>query len=210
MKRRTEYVLASVASIPVLLLAYTALHEAGHAAVALAHGATIEEFVLGPGAHVAWTGGTWSDAGFALSAVAGAVLPWLVAVVVLCVYRERARRVSYHVLHLLVVVGVAGSTLPWLVIPALTLAGVTPPAGDDVTSALDAGLPGWALALAALVAGGGLVLLAVRRGVVRAWRGVVREVRAEAASQAPAATTPLVPAPSVPADDRLTGADAGR
>ncbi len=188
MDRRTEYVVSTLASMPVLLLAYTFLHEAGHALVAMANGATVESFVVGLDAHVTWSGGTWTDGTTALHAVAGVTLPLLVVAAALLGYRRHVRNVTYHVLHATGAAVVAGSTLPWVAIPALSGLGVAPPAGDDVTHALDAGLPAWAVTVSAMGALVGLVGLMALRGLPQGWWRIVREIRA-GSTTTPGSTT---------------------
>lgn len=187
MSRRTEYLVAVLLAAPAVLVLYAFVHEAGHALVALANGATIEEFVfLGPGAHVTWSGGTWTDATIILGTVAGVGLPVLLVLLLLLVYRARVRSITYHVAHGAAVIGVTFTTLLWIAVPLIALTGGTPSIDDDVVHALDAGAPAAVVGLCALATLVLLVGLAVRRGLTTALLEIVREVRAAHTTPGPA------------------------
>lgn len=170
----------SLAASPLLgILGYSAVHEAGHAVVALANGARVDRFVVGPNAHVAWSGGSFSDAATSFSQAAGALLPALLLLVALAVYRPRVRSDVYHTVYAVTAGCTAGSLLAWVVIPVVAVVG-TPPPGDDVTRFLEtSGMPPLALSGIAAAVLAGLVALAVRRRVPQTWLRVLREVAAE-------------------------------
>lgn len=161
------------------IVVYSAVHEAGHALVAVANGAQVDRFVVGPNAHVAWSGGSFSAAATSLSHAAGALLPTLLLVVALAAYRSRARSDVYHTLYAVLTACTIGSLLAWVVIPVVAAVG-TPPPGDDVTRLLESsGMPPLALGGIATATLAGLVTLAVWRRVPQTWVRILREVAAE-------------------------------
>lgn len=180
MGRRARVLTACLAASPLLtLFGYSAVHEAGHAVVALANGAHIDRFAIGPGAHVGWSGGSFSQGAVTLSHAAGALLPALLLVAALLVYRSTVRNDVYHVLYGVVATSTAASLLAWVAIPVVAMVG-TPPPEDDVTRFLESsGLPPLALAALSILALGCLVALAVQRGLPQACVGIVRDVAAE-------------------------------
>lgn len=170
----------ALAAAPLLgVVAYSAVHEAGHALVAVANGAQVDRFVVGPDAHVAWSGGSFSAAATSLSHAAGALLPALLLVVALAAYRSRARSDVYHTLYAVLTACTIGSLLAWVAIPVVAAVG-TPPPGDDVTLFLESsGVPPLALCALATATVAGLVAVAVWRRVPQTWLRVLREVAAE-------------------------------
>ncbi len=170
----------TLAASPLLgMLAYSAVHEAGHAVVAVANGARVDRFVIGPDAHLAWSGGSFSDAATSLSHAAGALLPALLLVVALAVYRPRVRSDVYHTGYAVMAGCTLGSLLAWVVIPVVAVVG-TPPPEDDVTRFLEAsGMPELALSAVAAATLVSLVAVAVWRRVPQTWLRVLREVAGE-------------------------------
>lgn len=168
-----------VASPLLGIVAYSAVHEAGHALVAVANGAQVDRFVVGPNAHVAWSGGSFGAAATSLSHVAGALLPVLLLLVALAAYRPRVRSDVYHTLYAVLTACTIASLLAWAVIPVVAAVG-TPPPGDDVTRFLEAsGMPPMALSGIATATLAGLVVVAVWRRVPQTWVRILREVAAE-------------------------------
>lgn len=178
MSRRTQ-VMVTVAVAPVAyLFGYTFLHEGGHALVALAAGARIDSFTLGPNAHMSHSGGSFTTLTESLLHCAGVALPVLVLVGALLAYRRTSGSDVYHVLHAVLAVSITASVLPWVVIPVVALVG-TAPAGDDVTHLIEAsGVSPLVVAAVALATLGGLVALAVTRGLPQTVGRAMREVRA--------------------------------
>ncbi len=168
-----------VASPLLGIVAYSAVHEAGHALVAVANGARVDRFVVGPDAHVAWSGGSFSATATSLSHAAGVLLPVLLLAVALVVYRPQTRSDVYHALSFVLTACTIGSLLAWVVIPVVAAVG-TPPPNDDVTRFLESsGMP--PLVLCAITTGtvAGLVAVAAWRRLPQTWVRVLREVAAE-------------------------------
>lgn len=186
MGRRVGVLVACLAASPlVALVGYSAAHEAGHAVVALANGAHIDRFAVGPGAHVAWSGGSFSPGVAALVHVAGALLPALLLAGALLAYRSTVRGDVYHTVYAVAAASTTASLLAWVVIPVVAVVG-TPPPDDDVTRFLETtGLPPLALAACSLVAIGGLVALAAWRRLPQTWLGILRQVAAEQKAATP-------------------------
>ena len=178
--RRAGTLVALLVVSPLLgLFGYSAVHEAGHAAVALANGAQVERFAIGPGAHVAWSGGSFSQGAASLTHGAGALLPALLLLGALLVYRPTVRSDAYHTVYAVVAASTTASLLAWVAIPVIAMVG-TPPPGDDVTRFLaTSGFPAPALAASAALAVGGLVAVAVRRRLPQTWVAILRDVAAE-------------------------------
>ena len=171
---------AGLVATPLLgVVAYSAVHEAGHALVAVANGARVDRFVVGPDAHVAWSGGSFSTAATSLSHAAGALLPALLLLVALAAYRSRAGSDLYHTLYAVLTACTIGSLLAWVAIPVVAQVG-TPPPADDVTRFLESsGLPPLALCGIATATVAGLAAVAAWRRVPQTWFRILREVAAE-------------------------------
>ncbi|MGZ6346646.1 MAG: M50 family metallopeptidase [Anaerolineales bacterium] len=132
-------------------LAYTILHEGGHALAGLAFGGTVREIdvnFFNLGAHVSIDGSfsRYQEAGINVSGAALPLLVWLVLILAL------PKKGSPLVLgtKFLATTGTLCSLLAWVVIPFLYLKNDAP-AGDDVTRFLaNSGLPPLAVAFGAL------------------------------------------------------------
>lgn len=179
MPRTTAFLVGIAVGTAAMLLGYAAVHEAGHALVLVANGASITAFTVGPDAHVSWVGGELSTSALSLENVAGAALPALLLVALLAAYRRRVGSGVYHACYAIVVVGTTSSLLAWVGIPLLALFGDAP-RGDDVTAFLDiSGAPPVVVALVAACGIGGFLTLAALRGLPQTCLREVRLVRAE-------------------------------
>ena len=118
-----------------LLYVYTFLHEGGHALVGVLYGGTIEKFVLGLNAHVRISGASFTPFGAALFHAAGVLLPVMILVIALAVYKTSHKNIHYHLFHGLFGFGIIGSLFAWIAIPVMAMFS-EPPAGDDVTKFL--------------------------------------------------------------------------
>jgi hypothetical protein len=123
-------------------LAYTVLHEGGHALAGLSFGGTVREIdvnFLNLGAHVN-IGGSFSRIQQAVINVSGAALPFLVwLVLILALPKKGSPLVRWA--KFIVSAGAICSLLAWVIIPILYIKN-NAPAGDDVTRFLvNSGLP---------------------------------------------------------------------
>lgn len=162
--------LTGLALTPALVIVvYMTLHEAGHALAITAGGGQVTDFVLGPDAHVSFTGVGLSRADEAWIRVSGVLLPLLVLVPVAAL---RPARLPGHLLRgaqLLTVVSFAATLVPWVVIPLVSLV-AAPPAGDDVTLFLQSsGTPALVLSASAALTLLAVLLLARRAGLAETW-----------------------------------------
>jgi hypothetical protein len=150
-------------------LAYTTLHEGGHALAGLAFGGRVTDFNVNffdLGAHVG-LGGDFSRAQNAVINVSGVTLPllaWLALILLL------PRRDGFLLLwtKIILSMGTLNTLLAWIILPILALNGNAPP-GDDVTRFLsNSGLHPLAVAAgAALLYIAGWTLFLRRTGDLR-------------------------------------------
>jgi hypothetical protein len=158
-------------------LAYTVLHEGGHALAGLAFGGTVREIdvnFFNLGAHVN-IDGSFSRYQEAVINVSGAALPFLVwLVLTLALPKEGSPLVLWA--KFIASAGTLCSLLAWVVIPFLYIKNDAP-AGDDVTRFLaNSGLPPLAVAFGALVLFVGGWFLFVRRfpGTRSIWNVIIK------------------------------------
>src|SRR5450759_2969470 len=158
-------------------LAYTVLHEGGHALAGLAFGGTVREIdvnFFNLGAHVN-IDGSFSRYQEAVINVSGAALPFLVwLVLTFALPKEGSPLVLWA--KFIASAGTLCSLLAWVVIPFLYIKNDAP-AGDDVTRFLaNSGLPPLAVAFGALVLFVGGWFLFVRRfpGTRSIWNVIIK------------------------------------
>jgi len=153
----------------VVALAYTTLHEGGHALAGLAFDGRISEFdvnFFNLGAHVNIDGG-FNRSQNAVINVSGAGLPLLAWLVLILALPKKGSPLLQWT-KFITSAGTLCSLLAWVIIPFLYLKN-SAPAGDDVTKFIaNSGLPPLAVAFCALALfAGGWLLFALRFGGMR-------------------------------------------
>lgn len=133
-KVRTVSLLLLSALIMVPL--YIILHEGGHALVALICGAKITSFSI-LSAHVSSAGGVFTPFTSSLHYSAGLLLPVLISVLYMLLYKKERAGIFYHLFSFLFMALPTFSILAWVLVPVLYMNGRAP-AGDDATQFLDA------------------------------------------------------------------------
>ena len=167
MSSKIKYILSFLLFAPAYLLLYTAIHEGGHAIIALIYGGKIDNFVLGFNAYVSHHGTTFTVFGAALHDAAGMLLPTILGIIAICFYSNKIKSISYHICYLLVYISLPGSILSWVGIPIISMF-AQPPQGDDVTKFLSVtGFHPLLVSLGAILLMGLLVFLAYRKGIYR-------------------------------------------
>lgn len=171
-KRRFVLCMMGVAVLGTGL--YIVLHEAGHCLVALACGAKITEFSV-LGARMAYAGGSFNRMTGSLLQAAGLLLPIMTVFLLLCFYRRDRGSVLYHISYFVISLSSVSAALAWILIPAISLF-AAPPAGDDVTKFMEiSGLSPYVVMLGAVC----IILLMLwfmtKRGLLAAFRRILRE-----------------------------------
>jgi hypothetical protein len=148
---RLKFAASTILIALAVALAYTSLHEGGHALAGLVFGGQIGEFdvnFLSLGAHVNITG-EFTRAQNALINVSGVGFPLLVwFVLILALPKKTSPLVQWT--KFIASAGTLFSLLAWVIIPFLYIRN-TAPVGDDVTQFItNSGLPPLLVALAAI------------------------------------------------------------
>lgn len=96
MDLNTRKILSLFASILFTIPVYIILHEGGHALIALSCGARITEFSI-LGAYMRYEGGTFTALTLSLFYIAGMLLPVLISIAYMLLYRDAAQSVFYRI-----------------------------------------------------------------------------------------------------------------
>ena len=161
----------------ICTIAYIILHEAGHCIVAAACGAKITDFSI-LNARMSYTGGTFTRVTESLLNAGGVLFPLFFAVLLLFIFRRENQGLLYRCAFFIMVLVCTAALLAWALVPFVSLFSA-PPAGDDVTKFLAvSGLPPLLVLACALILFGLMVLFAVKRGLIRSYITLIREVRA--------------------------------
>lgn len=96
MDLNTRKILSLFASILFTIPVYIILHEGGHALIALSCGARITEFSI-LGAYMRYGGGTFTALTLSLFYIAGMLLPVLISIAYMLLYRDAAQSVFYRI-----------------------------------------------------------------------------------------------------------------
>lgn len=136
MKKEREIIVAFIGSLWIVMPLYLALHEGGHALVALLCGAKIVEFNIMEG-YVIAEGGTFNSLTLAWFNIAGMITPVMGFTAHLIFYRSHIRQIFYRMYTALF----AGLSLfsigVWIVVPIKYMMGTANP-NDDVTKFIEA------------------------------------------------------------------------
>ncbi|MCL2051911.1 MAG: M50 family metallopeptidase [Lachnospiraceae bacterium] len=136
MNQKIKTLLCVLTFIPFYFFIYAFLHEAGHALVILAYGGTIDNFVFWNfNAHVSSSGGAFTSFGMALNTIAGMLLPTIIGVIAISLYRPNKKSAGYHICYFTTLFGLLGSMSVWVAIPIISLFNLPP--RDDVTNFLN-------------------------------------------------------------------------
>lgn len=100
MDLNTRKILSLFASILFTIPVYIILHEGGHALIALSCGARITEFSI-LGAYMRYEGGTFTALTLSLFYIAGMLLPVLISIAYMLLYRDAAQSVFYRIFSFL-------------------------------------------------------------------------------------------------------------
>ena len=159
MDLNTRKILSLFASILFTIPVYIILHEGGHALIALSCGARITEFSI-LGAYMRYGGGTFTALTLSLFYIAGMLLPVLISIAYLLLYRDAAQSVFYRIFSFLFPLILTAPALAWGIVPLLYLSDQAPP-GDDVTGFIESsGASPWAVLLGAVLLFAGCLFLA--------------------------------------------------
>ncbi len=110
-------------------------HECGHLLVMLGAGSTITEFSV-LHAHVSGVGGSFTLITELLFNVSGALLPYLLGLLTIALYRRKAKNHFYRIFVFLRTLIAASSLMSWVIIPVQYMHSRAPRT-DDVTKFLD-------------------------------------------------------------------------
>ena len=135
MDLNTRKILSLFASILFTIPVYIILHEGGHALIALSCGARITEFSI-LGAYMRYEGGTFTALTLSLFYIAGMLLPVLISIAYMLLYRDAAQSVFYRIFSFLFPLILTAPALAWGIVPLLYLSDQAPP-GDDVTGFIE-------------------------------------------------------------------------
>ena len=152
---------------------YIILHEGGHALIALSCGARITEFSI-LGAYMRYEGGTFTALTLSLFYIAGMLLPVLISIAYMLLYRDAAQSVFYRIFSFLFPLILTAPALAWGIVPLLYLSDQAPP-GDDVTGFIESsGASPWAVLLGAVLLFAGCLFLAWQRKIIQNYWAAVR------------------------------------
>lgn len=134
MPDKAKMVVYLLLSTVIAIFLYILLHESGHMIVMLAAGSTITDFSI-LGAHVSGVGGNYSRLSDMWLHANGALLPVIVSLVYMLLYKKKKESSFYRILSYIVSIAPVMSLLAWVIIPFIYLQG-NAPVGDDVTKFL--------------------------------------------------------------------------
>ncbi|MHC5374708.1 hypothetical protein ACYSNU_13000 [Enterococcus sp. LJL120] len=180
MNQQQKSIICLLIFAPLWLLQYTILHEGGHALVMLAYGGTIDSFwIIGPSAHVSAYGASYTFIGEVLLQAAGMLLPSLVVLVALLLYRPKVAFAGYHLCYFVVAITPLYNLLVWVALPIASLLTVSAPEEDVTKFLILSGWPPLAVSLAAFVLMVGFAMLIHHKGVLANVVGILRAWRAQ-------------------------------
>lgn len=166
MDLKVRKILSLFAGILFAIPIYIILHEGGHALIALFCGARITEFSI-LGAYMRYEGGMFTPLTLSLFHIAGMLLPVLISIVCMLVYRGAAQSVFYRIFSFLFLLILTAPALAWGFVPILYLSGQAPP-GDDVTKFIESsGTSPWAVLLGAVLLLAGCLFLAWKKRIIQ-------------------------------------------
>lgn len=131
-KIKLIFVMAAIAFTSVI--AYTFLHESGHALVAIFCGAQITKLSILE-AHTWWEGGNFTAATLSLCHAAGSLLPVFVSLIALFFYKKEFKYSIYHLAYSYYILCSTISLSVWVIMPILSMF-TSLPDSDDVTKFL--------------------------------------------------------------------------
>jgi hypothetical protein len=123
-------------SVILILIAYTFLHEMGHALIGILCGGSISDFTIGFNAHVSITGAKYNNITLPLGNAFGAVLPYVICFIIVLLYNNRIKNDFYKIFILFFTICTTSSIFAWVFVPFLYSQGKAP-INDDVTKFLD-------------------------------------------------------------------------
>lgn len=165
-RRRLVFVLSSIFGMFAALALYIALHEGGHALVALLCGARVTAFSI-LNAFMAYEGGSFGAFTAPLFHAAGMLLPVCLALAFLLACKRKPKRLFPRLFIFYACALPLFSVLAWVFGPLTFLLGAAP-AGDDVTRFLrQSSAPPLLVALAALLLFGAYAAVFVKSGLPR-------------------------------------------
>ncbi len=112
MDLNTRKILSLFASILFTIPVYIILHEGGHALIALSCGARITEFSI-LGAYMRYEGGTFTALTLSLFYIAGMLLPVLISIAYMLLYRDAAQSVFIEFFSFLFPLILTAPALAW-------------------------------------------------------------------------------------------------
>ena len=173
MDLNTRKILSLFASILFTIPVYIILHEGGHALIAPSCGARITEFSI-LGAYMRYEGGTFTALTLSLFYIAGMLLPVLISIAYMLLYRDAAQSVFYRIFSFLFPLILTAPALAWGIVPLLYLSDQAPP-GDDVTGFIESsGASPWAVLLGAVLLFAGCLFLAWQKKIIQNYWAAVR------------------------------------
>ena len=179
MNIKAKFILCLLSSAALLTVLYITFHELGHMIVMLSAGDTIDDFSI-IGAHVSGHGGTYTNASDLWLHANGAVLPFVISLAYVLLYRKKSNNTFYRCFSFFVGLVPSCSLLAWIIIPFLYLKGAAP-AGDDVTHFLDnfsqTANP-LAVSAAATLLIGIAVFLSAKKGVIENYFSEIKAMKA--------------------------------
>ncbi|MFT3984350.1 MAG: hypothetical protein QM697_10615 [Lachnospiraceae bacterium] len=149
------------------------MHELGHTIVAIVCGAKITQFSI-LGAHMSYSGGTFSKTMFSLFHAAGMLFPIILTVPIIISYKRDQKSVLYHCCHMTVCLWGVSPLLAWLIVPVVSMVSF-PPQGDDVAKFIMSSewhpMIVFACALAILV---GMLVLLIKMGIIQEFSAMLK------------------------------------
>lgn len=131
-KLRLQVLIGAFAAI----MLYVFLHESGHCIVAIMCGSKITEFSFMP-AHMAYSGGSFTDFSYALFHMAGILFPYTISLLYALIYPiNKTKKILLKAFSVAFCGTSVGTLFSGIVIPIMYLTG-TAPQGDDMTKLLD-------------------------------------------------------------------------
>lgn len=159
--------------VPLFLILYIVLHEAGHCIVAASCGARITEFNISQ-AYVNYEGGEFSDAKKMMLHAGGVMFPLILSYINMLIYPRSTESQRYRVFSFGFSAVSLSCLAAWIVIPFIYMFG-DPPQNEDVTKFLNVSSkytsPIAVTAGAALLITLGIGLMA-KKGIIRNFKEI--------------------------------------
>ena len=126
------------------------------------------------GRYMRYGGGTFTALTLSLFYIAGMLLPVLISIAYMLLYRDAAQSVFYRIFSFLFPLILTAPALAWGIVPLLYLSDQAPP-GDDVTGFIESsGASPWAVLLGAVLLFAGCLFLAWQRKIIQNYWAAVR------------------------------------